>query len=65
MSIASNARASSIMAKATKGHYVAQFKFANFGSVVEDSIQAQQAQADARLAEIQANRKIRTTPIRG
>jgi hypothetical protein len=65
MSIASNARASSIMSKSTKGHYVKQFKFANFGSVVEDSIQAQQAQADARLAEIQANRKIRTSPARG
>ena len=59
MSIASNARASSIMAKASKGHYVKQSKFANFGSVVEDSIFAQQAQADKRLAELQAQRKLR------
>lgn len=64
MSIASNARASSIMSKSTKGHYVKQFKFANFGSVVEDSIQAQQAQADARLAEIQSQRKVRLSVIK-
>ena len=31
-------------------------KFANFGSVVEDSIFAQQAEADRRLKEIQAER---------
>ena len=59
MSIASNARASSIMSKASKGVYVKQSKFADFGSVVEDSIFAQQAQADKRLAEIQAQRKLR------
>jgi hypothetical protein len=53
MSIASNARASSIMAKASKGHYVKQYKFANFGSVVEDCIMAQQRVADERLKEIQ------------
>ena len=64
MSIASNARASSIMSKSTKGHYVKQFKFADFGSVVEDSIQAQQAQADARLAEIQSQRKVRLSVIK-
>jgi len=62
MSIASNARASSIMSKASKGVYVKQSKFADFGSVVEDSIFAQQAQADKRLAEIQAQRKLRKVP---
>ena len=59
MSIASNARASSIMSKASKGVYVKQSKFADFGSVVEDSIFAQQAEADKRLAELQAQRKLR------
>jgi len=59
MSIASNARASSIMSKASKGVYVKQAKFANYGSVVEDSIFAQQAEADKRLAELQAQRKLR------
>ena len=58
MSIAKHARASSIMSKASKGVYVKQSKFADFGSVVEDSIFAQQAEADRRLAKIQAQRKL-------
>ena len=41
------------------GKYQKQFKFANFGSVVEDSIVAQQAQADQKLKEIQAQRLVR------
>ena len=61
MSTASNARASQIARDVEKGKYVKQFKFASYGSVVEDSIQAQQAQADARLLEIQAQRKVRAT----
>ena len=61
MSTASNARASQIARDVEKGKYVKQFKFTNYGSVVEDSIQAQQAQADARLLEIQAQRKVRAT----
>jgi hypothetical protein len=61
MSTASNARASQIARDMEKGKYVKQFKFANYGSVVEDSIKAQQAQADARLREIQAQRKVRAT----
>jgi hypothetical protein len=59
MSIASNARASSIMSKASKGVYVRQSKFHDFGSIVEDSIIGQQQRADRRLAEIQAQRKLR------
>ena len=46
------------MSKASKGVYVKQSKFADFGSVVEDSIFAQQAEADRRLAKIQAQRKL-------
>ena len=38
MSIAKNARASDIMNKVKCGHYVNNGKFANFGSVPEDSI---------------------------
>ncbi|SVB83107.1 uncharacterized protein METZ01_LOCUS235961 [marine metagenome] len=56
MSIASNARASSIMSKASKGVYVKQSKFADYGSVVEDSIMAQQREADERLRQIQLSR---------
>mgnify|MGYP001141015305 CR=1 FL=1 len=59
MSIAKHARASSIMNKMTNGHYVKQNKFANYGSIVEDSIISQQAEADRRLKEIQAQRKLR------
>jgi hypothetical protein len=60
MSLAKHAQCSQIARNIEKGKYVKQFKFANYGSVVEDSIQAQQAQADARLLEIQAQRKVRT-----
>ena len=56
MSIAKHARASSIMDKMTKGHYVKQHKFANFGSVITDTIMGQQAEADRRLAIIIAKR---------
>jgi hypothetical protein len=56
MSIASNARASSIMSKASKGVYVRQAKFHDYGSIVEDSIIGQQMLADRRLKEIQLSR---------
>lgn len=41
------------------GAYVRMSKFANYGSVIEDSIQAQQQEADRRLKEIQAQRALR------
>ena len=47
------------MASIKSGAYIKQFKFANYGSVVEDSIKAQQMQADRRLKEIQAQRLVR------
>ena len=56
MSVAQSARSSSIMSNVSKGTYVTQSKFANYGSVVEDSIKAQQREADRKLAEIQAQR---------
>lgn len=59
MSISKCARASSIMANAEKGKYVKNSKFHNFGSVIEDSIIAQQQWADMRLKEIQAQRQVR------
>ena len=49
MSIAKHARASAIMQKIERGHYVKGNKFHNFGSVVEDSILTQQKEADKRL----------------
>jgi hypothetical protein len=52
----SSERKSSIMSRVKSGAYIKQFKFANYGSVVEDSIKAQQRQADRRLLQIQAQR---------
>jgi hypothetical protein len=57
MSTARNAQCSQIARNVSKGSYIKQFKFAEYGSVVEDSIKAQQAEADQRLAMIQARRK--------
>jgi len=62
MSTSKNARSSEIMQKMTKGNYVKQGKFANFGSVPEDSIyyHTMLAQkADAERAERIAQSKIR------
>ena len=56
MSIAKHARASEIMNKASKGHYVKNNKFHDFGSVITDTLMGQQAEADKRLAIIRANR---------
>ena len=64
MSIAKNARASQVMSDIQNGKYTSANKrgrFANFGSVVEDSIFAQQAEADRRLKQIQAERVRRLT----
>ncbi|MFT6497737.1 MAG: hypothetical protein ACJATM_001360 [Alphaproteobacteria bacterium] len=54
--MSNSARASHFASNISKGTYIKQFKFAKYGSVVEDSIKAQQRQADRRLAEIQAGK---------
>lgn len=62
MSIAKNARASEVMSKVKQGHYVSMGKFANFGSVPEDSIyySTMLAQkADAKRKEREAQNLIR------
>ena len=59
MSRKTSARSSSIMTNVKNGVYVRMQKFANYGSVVEDSIYAQQHEADRRLKEIQAQRELR------
>lgn len=59
MSIAKNARASQVMTDIQNGKWTSvnkRGKFANFGSVVEDSLFAQQAEADRRLKQIQAQK---------
>jgi hypothetical protein len=56
MSNSKSARTSSIMSNVKNGVYIRMAKFAHYGSVVEDSIKAQQRQADRRLLEIQAKK---------
>ena len=57
MSIAKNAQCSQIARNVSDGKYVKNNKFHNYGSIVEDSIIAQQIEADRRLAAIQLKRK--------
>lgn len=59
MSNSTSSRSSSIMHNIKNGAYVRMTKFANYGSVVEDSIFSQQREADRRLKEIQAQRAVR------
>tara|TARA_Y100000004_G_C8694529_1_gene318997 strand:+ start:220 stop:411 length:192 start_codon:yes stop_codon:yes gene_type:complete len=63
MSLAKSARASQIARNVKNGYYVQMSKFANYGSVIEDSIIAQQKEADRRLAEIQAQRELRKQKV--
>jgi hypothetical protein len=53
MNIAKCAQATSIMNKIKNGHYIRGAKWMGFGSVIEDSLFAQQAETDRRLREIQ------------
>ena len=59
MNIAQCAHATSIMNNVKSGSYIRGAKFANFGSVVTDSIFAQQREADRRLKEIKAARALK------
>ena len=62
MSVAKNARASHIMDNIKSGHYQRGGKFANFGSIPEDSIYYHTMlaeKADAERRERQAQSKIR------
>ena len=54
---------SDIARNVKNGAYVRMNKFANYGSVIEDSIQAQQQEADRRLKEIQAQRALRIAKV--
>jgi len=59
MNIAKCAQATSIMNNVKSGHYIRGAKFANYVSVVTDSIFAQQREADRRLKEIKAARALK------
>ena len=63
MSLAKSARASQVARNVKNGYYIQMSKFANYGSVIEDSIIAQQKEADRRLAEIQAQRGLRKQKV--
>lgn len=54
MNIAKCAQATAIMNNVKNGYYIKGYKFANFGSVVTDSLFAQQKEAERRLLEIRA-----------
>ena len=51
------ARTSEIARNLKNGVYVKMQKFANYGSIIEDSIFAQQRQADVKFQKILANKK--------
>lgn len=57
--IAKCTRTSQLMTNIKNGVYIGMQKFANYGSVIEDSIVAQQRQADQHMLEIQAQRELR------
>jgi len=63
MNLAKCAQATAIMNNVKSGHYIRGAKFANFGSVIEDSIIAQQRAADLRLKELRAQKAIRLAKI--
>ena len=63
MNLAKCAQATAIMNNVKSGHYIRGAKFANFGSVIEDSIIAQQRAADLRLKELRAQKAIRIAKI--
>ena len=59
MNLAKCAQATAIMNNVKNGHYIRGAKFANYGSVIEDSLIAQQKEADRRLREIQLARELK------
>ena len=63
MNIAKCAQATSIMNNVKSGHYIRGAKWMGFGSVVEDSLFAQQAEADRKLAQLKMARNKLTKKI--
>jgi len=59
MNIAKCAQATAIFNNVKNGHYIRGSKFANYGSVVEDSLFAQQREADRRLKAIQLAKAVK------
>lgn len=63
MNIAKCAQATAIMNNVKSGHYIRGAKFANYGSVIEDSIIAQQIQAQLRLKELRAQKALKLAKV--
>lgn len=59
MNIAKCAQATSIMNNVKSGHYIRGAKFANFGSVVTDSLFAQQKEAQRKLEQIKMSKALK------
>ena len=53
------ARMSEVARNVKNGVYLSMQRFANYGSVVEDSIVAQQREADLKLQKIISNKKVK------
>ena len=53
------ARMSEVARNIKNGVYLSMQRFANYGSVVEDSIVAQQKQAELKLEKILSNKKVK------
>ena len=53
MNTAKCAQATAIMNNVKNGHYIRGAKWMGFGSIIEDSLFAQQREADRKLREIQ------------
>ena len=51
------ARMSEVARNVKNGVYLSMQRFANYGSIVEDSIVAQQKQAELKLEKILSNKK--------
>jgi hypothetical protein len=63
MNTAKCIRATQIMNNVKSGHYISMKKFAEYGSVIEDSLLAQQKEADRRLREMQLAREIKLAKV--
>jgi hypothetical protein len=63
MNIAKCAQATAIMNNVRNGHYIRGAKWMGFGSVIEDSLFAQQAEADRKLQQLRMARNKLTKKI--
>jgi len=59
MNIAKCAQATSIMNNVKSGHYIKGAKFANFGSVVTDTLFGQQREAQLKLQQIKMRKALK------